>query len=374
MKQSLSTPTGRPLIAEFSGAALRQNAEVARRRSPAGGQVLGVIKADAYGHGLLPSARALADQVDGFAVLEIDAAQQLRQSGFRGTILMLEGFYEPAELQRFSAAGLAVVVHRVDQIDALAASQLPAPISIYLKLNTGMNRLGVPLDQARHAYERLQSLPQVAEVTVMTHFADADNARGSAWQLERLQAAWPEAFGLRTSFANSAALLTGPADRRCLGDVVRPGIMLYGASPWGASVKEKTASALGLQPVMTLRSELIAIQDVRPGERVGYGGTFTADRAMRIGVVACGYADGYPRHATNQTPILVAGQRTQLTGRVSMDRLCCDVTDIAAAQIGSPVTLWGQGLSADEVADSAGTIAYELFCALGTRVPRVWHD
>lgn len=374
MKQSLSTPTGRPLIAEFSGAALRHNAEVARRCTPAGGQVLGVIKADAYGHGLLPSARALADQVDGFAVLEIDAAQQLRQSGFRGSILMLEGFYEPTELQRLSAADLTLVIHRPDQIEALAASQVPIPISVYLKLNTGMNRLGVSLDQAQRAYDRLQALPQVADITVMTHFADADNARGSAWQLERLQAAWPEAFGLRTSFANSAALLTGPTDRRCLGDVVRPGIMLYGASPWGASVKDKTAHELGLQPVMTLRSELIAIQEIRAGDRVGYGGTFTADKPMRIGVVACGYADGYPRHATNQTPILVAGQRTQLAGRVSMDRLCCDISDIAEAQVGSPVILWGNGLSADEVADSAGTIAYELFCALGARVPRVWHD
>ena len=339
-----------------------------------GGQILGVIKADAYGHGLLPVARALANRVDGFAVLEFDAAQQLRQSGFKGTILMLEGFYEPSELPSLSAAGLALVIHRLDQIDTLAAAKIPVPLSVYLKLNTGMNRLGIPLDESQLAYERLHALPQVADVTVMTHFADADNARGSAWQLDRLQSTWPEAIELRTSFANSAALLRGPRDRRCLGDVVRPGIMLYGASPWGASVKAKTASALGLKPVMTLKSELIAIQEIHAGERVGYGGTFTAEKPMRIGVVACGYADGYPRHATNQTPILVAGQRTRLTGRVSMDRLCCDVTDIEVAKVGSPVTLWGDGLSADEVADSAGTIAYEIFCALGARVPRVWLD
>jgi alanine racemase len=208
----------------------------------------------------------------------------------------------------------------------------------------------------------------------MTHFADADHDRGTDWQLKRLLTVWPEVMNCRTSFANSAALLTGPTTREALGDVVRPGIMLYGASPWGASVSGKTAEALGLKPVMTLRSQLIAIQKILPGERVGYGGTFTADRPMHIGVVACGYADGYPRHATNQTPILIDGQRTTLVGRVSMDRLCCDLTHLPDARVGTSVTLWGEGLPVDEVADSAGTISYELFCALSHRVPRIWRN
>lgn len=365
---------GRPLVATFSRAALAHNGQRARSLTPAGGQVLGVIKADAYGHGLLETADALKGAVDGYAVLELAAARMLRQHGYQAPILMLEGFYSATELIEFAALGLTTVVHRLDQIETLACATLAAPVPVFLKLNSGMNRLGIALADARSAYERLQSLSQVASVTVMTHFADADNARGTGWQLARLTQAWPDVMAARTSFANSAALLSGPATRDALGDVMRPGIMLYGASPWGAAVPGKTAADLDLRPVMTLRSELIAIQDIQAGERVGYGGIFTADRPMRIGVVACGYADGYPRHATGDTPILVNGERTTLTGRVSMDRLCCDVTQIPGARVGSPVTLWGEGLPADEIADSAGTIAYELFCALSPRVPRRWQD
>lgn len=364
----------RPLLASFSRSALLHNAQRARQLTPAGGQVLGVIKADAYGHGLLTVATCLRGQVDGFAVLELEAARQLRQQRFDEPILMLESFHSPEELNEFATLGLSMVIHRADQIETLAQAHLSSPLPVFLKLNTGMNRLGLSLSDARSAYERLHALPQVAAVTVMTHFADADNPRGSAWQLERLVSAWPDVMTCQTSFANSAALLNGPAERHALGDVVRPGIMLFGASPWGSAVPEKSAADLDLLPVMTLRSRLIAIQDIQAGERVGYGGTYTAERPMRIGVVACGYADGYPRHATNQTPILVDGQQTTLTGRVSMDRLCCDVTHIASARVGSEVTLWGSGLPADAVADSAGTIAYELFCALAARVPHVWQD
>lgn len=367
-------PSGRPLVASFSRTALGHNARLAKTLVAPVGQVLGVIKADAYGHGLLETAAALKGRVDGYAVLEPEAARHLRRNGFEEPILMLEGFHDATELVEHAALGLSTVVHRLDQIHTLAQATLAQPVAVYLKVNTGMNRLGVSLADAQQAYERLNALSQVRDVTVMTHFADADHARGTGWQLQRLLQAWPEVMNCRTSFANSAALLTGPADRNVLGDVVRPGIMLYGASPWGGAVPEKTAGALGLKPVMTLHSELIALQEILPGERVGYGGTFTAVRPMRIGVVACGYADGYPRHATNQTPILVDGQRTTLTGRVSMDRLCCDVTDIPGARAGSPVTLWGEGLPVDDVADSAGTISYELFCALSHRVPRVWND
>lgn len=369
-----SNAFSRPILAEFSGLALRQNAALARAQLSCGGQYYAVIKADAYGHGLIDVASRLAPDVDGFAVLELSAAQALRSQGYTQPILMLEGFFNADELDVFSALQLSTVVHRADQIECLAVSRLKQPLDVFLKLNTGMNRLGFPVDEAAHAYAALDQLAQVRRVTVMTHFADADNERGTGWQLDRLSAVWPEANNLRTSFANSAALLAGPAAREAIGDVARPGIMLYGASPWGHSHPQKSAMALGLAPVMSLKSELIGIQHLQPGDRVGYGGTFTAVKAMRIGIVACGYADGYPRHGSNLAPILVNGMRTRVIGRVSMDMLCCDLSDVPDAGIGSPVTLWGEGLSADEVAEAAGTIAYELFCAVTARVPRIWRD
>lgn len=364
----------RPIIAEFSGNALRHNAQRAMAQLPAGGQMLAVIKADAYGHGFVEVAERLASDVQGFAILELAAARQLRAQGFKQPILMLEGFFDPRELPSFSALGLSTVIHREDQIAALAQASLDQPLDVFLKLNTGMNRLGFPLSTAASTFARLNALSQVRSVTVMTHFADADNARGTAWQLKRLTDAWPTVAAQPLSFANSAALLSGTANRLMLGDYARPGIMLYGSSPWGISDVDKTAKALGLVPVMTLKSQLIGIQPLAVGERVGYGGSFVAERPMTVGVVACGYADGYPRHASNRAPILVNGIRTRVVGRVSMDMLCCDLSDIADARIGAPVTLWGQGLPADEVADAAGTIAYELFCALAARVPRVWID
>lgn len=364
----------RPIIAEFSGRALRHNAQRAKACLPQGSQMLAVIKANAYGHGLIEVAERLAPDVKGFAILELAAAKRLREQGFRQSIVMLEGFFDPCELPVFSALGLSTVIHCEAQIDALAKVHLEQPLDVFLKINTGMNRLGFPVNKSISACERLRALSQVRSVTVMTHFADADNERGTAWQLKRLTDAWPLVNEQRLSFANSAALLSGPANRMQLGDLVRPGILLYGSSPWGAANPAKTAQALGLAPVMTLKSEIIGIQHLAVGERIGYGGSYVTEHPMTIGIVACGYADGYPRHASNQAPILVNGTRTKVIGRVSMDMLCCDLSDIPAARIGSPVTLWGEGLPADEVAEAAGTIAYELFCALAARVPRVWID
>jgi alanine racemase len=230
-----------------------------------------------------------------------------------------------------------------------------------------MHRLGFAGAQVRAAYSRLQASGKVAAITLMTHFADADGAGGVAAQMARF-AQWTAGLGGEATLANSAALLRYPETRA---DWVRPGIMLYGCSPFA----ELSADALGLQPAMTLASEIIALQELKPGDRVGYGGTFAAMRPMRIGVVACGYADGYPRHAPGfndrSTPVLVAGRRTHTLGRVSMDMLCVDLSDIAEARVGSPVVLWGEGLSADEVAASAGTLSYELLCALAARVPQI---
>ncbi len=374
MNLSRTPSSPRPIFAEFSGKALIHNVRRAKALAPAGARVFAVIKADAYGHGLLEVADRITSDVDGFAILELAAAQRLREKGLKQPVMMLEGFFDPAELQMFSHLDLGTVVHRADQIATLAQAVLPSPIDVYLKINTGMNRLGIALPEARAAFEQLTAASAVRSVTVMTHFADADNERGTDWQLRALITAWPDVNVLPLCFANSAALLAGSRERTRLGDIVRPGIMLYGASPWGAGDAARTAAALDLLPVMTLKSKIIAVQSLQPGARVGYGGTFVAERPMTIGVVACGYADGYPRHASNLAPILVNGQRSRVLGRVSMDMLCCDLTDVADAVIGSPVTLWGEGLPADEVADAAGTIAYELFCALAARVPRVWKD
>ncbi len=234
-----------------------------------------------------------------------------------------------------------------------------ATVPVYLKLNTGMNRLGFGEADFQDAVERLGR--RGGDVTLMTHFADADGKLGVRWQLERFEA-MAKGLDFRRSLANSAAIMRYPEAHA---DWVRPGITLYGCSPF----PDQSADRLGLKPVMTLSSELIAVRELRPGDSVGYGCTFTADAPMRIGIVACGYADGYPRHAPTGTPIVVCGKRTRTVGRVAMDMLFADLGAVPEAAVGSPVTLWGVGLSADEVAASAGTVSYELLCALSPRVP-----
>ena len=242
----------------------------------------------------------------------------------------------------------------------LSRARLPSEIEVYLKVNSGMNRLGFDLDGVRPAYNTLRMHPQVKSVTLMTHFADADGGG------IREQLAWFQEltgpFDAPRSLANSAALLRYPESR---GDWARPGIMLYGCSPFA----DQLAQALDLRPAMTLASEIIATQNLSPGERIGYGFAYTAVGEMRIGVVACGYADGYPRHAPTGTPILVNGQRTRIVGRVSMDMICADISYLPQAGVGTPVTLWGEGLPCDEVASAAGTLSYELLCRLAQRVP-----
>ncbi|MDP2810489.1 MAG: alanine racemase [Rhodocyclaceae bacterium] len=356
----------RPLFARFDATALRHNHAVARRHAGAA-RIWSVIKADAYGHGLMRAAEALAEVADGFALIELDAAIALREAGFRQPILMLEGFYDIDELPLFAEHRLIPVLHSLAQIEDLRAAALPARLPAYLKLNTGMNRLGLDEDEFAIALKRVSSMPEIAEVTLMTHFADADNERGVEEQLARFRAMQGNGGGHKVSLANSAALLRHPETRGGEHDWVRPGIMLYGSSPF----PEVAVETLGLLPVMTVESEIIAVRNLQPGDRVGYGGTFAAKAPMRIGIVACGYGDGYPRHAPTGTPILVGGRRTRTLGRVSMDKLCVDLSDIPHAGVGTPVTLWGEGLSVDEVAMAADTISYELFCALTARVPVV---
>jgi len=349
----------RPIRARIDSDALRHNLGAARRRAPRS-RICAVVKANAYGHGLARAARAFA-AAEGLALIELEAALELRRAGERRPIMLLQGFFSPEELEPIAAHGLTTVVHNPEQLAMLEEARLPGRIAVVAKLNTGMNRLGFPVEDLSGVLDRLRNCPGVGAVALMTHFADADGKRGVRWQLERFEAA-TTGVDLPRSLANSAALLRYPESHK---DWVRPGIMLYGCSPF----PDESAEALGLKPAMTLASELIAVRDLRPGDSVGYGGTYTASGPMRIGIVACGYADGYPRHAPTGTPILVCGRRTRTLGRVAMDVLFADLTGIPEAAVGSPATLWGEGLSADEVAASAGTVSYELLCALTPRVP-----
>lgn len=349
----------RPLRARVSLSALSHNLSVARRRAP-NSRVLAVVKANGYGHGMLRAAAALKG-ADGFAVLSLDEALALRQAGYGQTVLMLEGFFDAAELPVLADKRIATVVHGDWQLAALEQAALSRPVDVFLKFNSGMNRLGFKPDQVPAALNRLRACANGGAITLMSHFATADEPLGIAWQSGTVLRLHQET-GVPGSFANSAAILRFPEVHA---DWVRPGIMLYGSSPF----PEQSAQSLGLQPVMTLESRLIAVQTLQPGDRLGYGALFVADRPTKVGIVACGYADGYPRHAATGTPILVNGRRTRTLGRVSMDMLFADITDVPGADVGSPATLWGEGLPVDEVAAAAGTLGYELLCALAPRVP-----
>ena len=354
----------RPIQARIDLSALQHNLQVARRTSSA--RIMAVIKAAAYGHGLLRAAEAL-NAADGFALLDMQDAVQLREAGFRQTILLLEGYFSPDDLPLLAEYDLASVIHSPQQIAMLDAYPRRGSLQVWLKVNSGMNRLGFAPGEVPAVMEKLKAHPAVRDITLMTHFASADEAAGVAAQLQEfnaLAAPWRVA----RSLANSAALLRYPATHA---DWVRPGIMLYGASPFGHGGAQPSAQQLGLRPVMTLHSAIISVRELKAGACVGYGGLFRAEAAMRIGTVACGYADGYPRHAPTGTPVLIAGQRTRTLGRVSMDMLSVDLSALPEAQVGSSVTLWGAGLPVEEVAQSAGTISYELLCALTARVPRV---
>jgi alanine racemase len=351
----------RPTFAQINLAALATNLAKAREHAPRA-QVLAVVKADAYGHGLGRVLPALAD-ADGLALLELDAAIRVREQRYSRRILLLEGFFEPRELPEIAAARIAVVVHHLDQVAILVRAALARPLEVFVKVNSGMNRLGlVPADVAG-VCERLSRAPSVAALRLMTHFARADEEDGLADALATFESACRN-LPYPRSLANSAGVFRYA---EVGGEVVRPGIMLYGATPFAY----RSAESLGLQPVMTLRSRLIAVRELRADDAVGYGATYTAARPHRLGVVACGYADGYPRHAPNGTPLLVCGRRARVAGRVSMDMITVDLTDVPEAGVGSPVVLWGEGLPVDEVAAAAGTVGYELLCALAPRVPVV---
>lgn len=349
----------RPIQVHLNRSALENNLRVARRAAPSA-RIMAVIKADGYGHGLLRVAAALS-AADGFALLDIQDAVQLREDGYRQTILLLEGAFGAEDMALIARYDLACVIHAAWQIALLDAYSGREKLDVWLKVNSGMNRLGFSPQQATLALEQLRHRRAVRDITLMTHFANADEARGIAEPLARFNN-FAAPYRVARSLANSAALLRYPEAH---GDWVRPGLMLYGASPF----IDASAQQLGLQPAMTLRSRIIAVQELRAGDEIGYGALFRAEHAMRVGIVACGYADGYPRHALTGTPLLVDGQRTQTLGRVSMDMLYADLSRLPQADVGSAVTLWGEGLPVEEVSRAAGTASYELMCALTARVP-----
>jgi alanine racemase len=355
----------RPARALIDLQALRDNYRFARKLADA--RALAVIKADAYGHGAVRCAHALADITDGFAVACIEEALALREAGIQAPVLLLEGFFEASELPLMVEHHFWCVVHALWQVEAIEQATLKGPLTVWLKMDSGMHRVGVsPADYAS-AYQRLLASGKVAKVVLMSHFSSADeldNAR-SAEQVALFTQA-TQGLSAEVSLRNSPAVLGWP---QVQSDWVRPGIMLYGASPF----EQPHPDADQLKPVMTLQSRVISVRELPAGEPVGYGQHFVTDKPMRVGVVAMGYADGYPRHAPTGTPVVVAGKRSRLLGRVSMDMLCIDLTDVPEATLGSQVELWGGQVKASEVAAWAGTIPYQLFCNL-KRVPLVYSE
>lgn len=349
----------RPIQATISTNALQHNLSVVKQHAKKA-KVMAVVKANAYGHGLINVAHALHD-ADAFATINLSEAIDMREAGIEQPILLLQGAFGEGELRIAASFDVSIVVHQQQQIDLLTTIKLVRPINIHLKMNTGMNRLGFKPAEYLAVFEQLESLGNVAEITLMTHFATADEGIGIAEPLQLFQSVTKPLTQL-TTLANSATILRYPEAHA---DWVRPGIMLYGASPVGG----KAATDFDLQAAMQLTSEVIAVQTLKKGESVGYGKLFTASKQTRIGIIACGYADGYPRHAPNGTPVAVSGQLTQTVGRVSMDMLYCDLSALPEADVGSPVELWGSLVSVDVVAEAAGTVGYELLCAVAPRVP-----
>jgi alanine racemase len=355
----------RPARAIIDLQALRHNYRLARETT--GAKALAVLKADAYGHGAVQVAQALEAEANGFAVSCIEEALELRAAGIRAPILLLEGFFEADELEMIVEHDFWCVVHSLWQLEAIEQSRVLKPLNIWLKLDSGMHRVGLHPKDFQAGYQRLQACGKVAKIVLMSHFARADelDSPSSTEQLAVFDAA-RQGMTAEISLRNSPAVMGWP---NMPSDWVRPGIMLYGATPFD----QPQAVADQLQPVMTLESKVICVRELPAGEAVGYGATFITERASRVGVVAMGYADGYPREAPTGTPVLIDGQPSQLLGRVSMDMLCVDLSHLPAAGLGSRVELWGKHVLASDVAARAGTIPYRIFCNL-RRVPRIYQD
>lgn len=353
----------RPTYLTINSAALRHNFQQVRKWAPASA-VMAMIKANAYGHGLVETALALP-MADAFGVAFLEEALLLRAAGIQQPIVLLEGFFNHAELDSIVQQQLHTVVHQHEQVTLLEQARLSKPVPVWIKLDTGLHRLGFNPSELPALWSRLQACPNVAaELHLLSHFADPDdlNKTTTVKQFEYFTQ-WTQGLVAPRSLANSAAILAWPMTHY---EWVRPGIMLYGVSPFTA----KVGADFALQPVMNLYSQLIAIHQRRQGDAIGYGGTWVCPEDMQIGVVAIGYGDGYPRHAKNGTPVLVNNERVPLIGRVSMDMITVDLRTQPRAKIGDPVLLWGEKLPIEQVACHADTIAYELLCGVTTRVRR----
>ena len=352
----------RPVHATIDTAALQHNLTRVRQLAPEAG-VMAIVKADAYGHDLLTSCRALKD-ADAFGLLDLADAISLRNADFSHPICLLEGFFTADEIPLIVKNKLEPAIHSHWQLDMLEEIQDELRLSVWLKVDTGMNRLGFASTAFNDILARLSAMKCIDRVAVMSHLANADQPEslGTSNQLQQFLHA-TNTVSLARSLANSAAIIANPD---CHLDWVRPGIMLYGSSPFADS----TIEDLDLRSVMSLKSEIISVKHLHKGDAVGYGSTWVCPEDMRIAVVACGYGDGYPRHAPAGTPVMVAGKMTKLIGRVSMDMITVDLRGIDNAQTGSPVELWGKEVSVDMVAKVSGTIAYELLCGITARVKR----
>jgi len=368
-------PPYRPAKAKINLKSIQHNLRVAKSHAGTA-SVLAVIKADAYGHGLDSIAVALQQDADEFGVASIDDVMRLREAGIQQAVVCLSGFYHLDEVPLFIENNAIAVVYDESQLANLRAYSLKAEESskfrIWLKVDTGMGRLGFQAADVERLVAELNQLTGVELVGVLTHFANADDPSDEKNQqqldsftgiVDKLLPMYPQ---LKYSMSNSAMILSRPHSAL---DLIRPGIMLYGTSP----IAKQSAKSLGLHSVMTFESELISVRNVKQGTTVGYGSTWEAPIDMCVGVVAVGYGDGYPRHASTGTPVLVKGQRTQLIGRVSMDLISVDLSSIDA-KVGDKVILWGEGLPVDEVAAHAGTISYELLCGVTKRVKKVFED
>lgn len=349
----------RPLQTQIDTNALRHNLNIIRAQAP-NSKLMAVVKANAYGHHIPTVLPALA-AADALAVASLDEALQCRKLGWQKPVLLLEGIFEPAELTECAIQNIGMVIHQPQQLEWLC--QQPIAVPLFVKLDTGMHRLGFQPEDYHRAIAQLKTHPALSNITQISHFADADLANGIEQPMRIIQQHFSQ-HAYPVSLANSAAIFRHSVSHR---DWVRPGIALYGATPFS----DTPAADLGLKPVMHVTSRLIAIQHIAAGQAVGYGHTWVAERPTRVGIVACGYADGYPRHAPTGTPVLVDQQRTHTLGRVSMDMLCLNLNHLPHANVGSSVTLWGGNLSVDEVAHAAGTLGYELLCARAPRSSKI---
>lgn len=352
----------RLIRARIDSAALRSNLKIIRTRAP-GCRVMAVVKANAYGHGLVSTALALAD-ADAFAVARLEEAVALREAGLKRPIVLLEGVFSAAQLTEAAQLDLELVVHQSFQIALLEQYRGAHRFAVWLKIDTGMNRLGFRPADFRAAWDRLAALtPPLATLRVLTHLAGADEEDGqsTAEQLARLRPLL-EGLNVELSIANSAAILGQPATHASW---VRPGLALYGVSPFARRIGRD----FGLHPAMTLESTVIAVRELEAGERVGYSGVWRAERRSRLAIVAAGYGDGLPRSLPSGTPAMINSRRAPLAGRVSMDMIALDITDLPTVTIGDRVELWGAALPVEELAAAAGTIPYELLCAVSQRVP-----